>query len=262
MDGALEMLQVGCDKASDLEPDFVYWVASTEAMGVDAAERVTAKIKELGGSEKKRLQKVARAVVEKKLMPVLADIPECMKDALDGVVRSWLKQHFYEVLDELMLAEEAVSALCSALPEGLREALGTEELREGMVEMYRKKGVHSPKMILEHVDKEFEAFVRRARPSLQDVFRENKEKWVISEAPATVTKYLLSQEWLIEPLVRPEEATNVEAASKAWQLFSKYHESGLAAAVVTFNAVMEERCIEVMAALPDWMDCQLERNVE
>ena len=57
MDGALEMLQVGCDKASDLEPDFVYWVASTEAVAVDAAERVTAKIKELPGSEKKRLQK-------------------------------------------------------------------------------------------------------------------------------------------------------------------------------------------------------------
>ena len=254
MDGALEMLQVGCDKASDLEPDFVYWVASTEAVAVDAAERVTAKIKELPGSEKKRLQKVARAVVEKKLMPVLADIPECMKDALDGVVRSWLKQHLYEVLDELMLAEEAVSALCSALPEGLREALDTEELREGMVEMYRKKGVHSAKLISEHVDKQFEAFIRGARPSLQDVFRENKEKWVISEAPATVTKYFLSQEWLIEPLVRPEEARNVEAASKAWQLFSKYHESGLAAAVVTFNAAMEERCIQVMAALPPWMD--------
>ena len=92
MDGALEVLQVGCDKASDLEADFVYWVPSTEAVGVEAAQRVTAKIKELGGSEKKRLQKVARAVVEKKLMPVLADIPECMKDALDGVVRSWLKK--------------------------------------------------------------------------------------------------------------------------------------------------------------------------
>ena len=175
MDGALEVLRVGCDKEEELEADFVYWVPSSEAVREEVAERVIAKIDKLGGSEKKRLQKVARAVVEKKLTSVLIDIPACFQDALEVVVRSWLKKHLYEVLDDLIFEEEAVSAICGALPEVLGKALGAEDFREGMVDMYRKKSVLSAQMILEHVDNEFEAFVRRAPPSLQDVFRDHKE---------------------------------------------------------------------------------------
>ena len=239
MDGALEVLRVGCDKEAELEADFVYWVPSTEAVREEAAERVIAKIDKLGGSEKKRLQKVARAVVEKKLTSVLIDMPVFFQDSLLVVVRSWLQKHLYEVLDDLLFEEEAVFAICGALPEVLGKALAAEDFREGMVDMYRKKSVLSAQMILEHVDNEFEKFVCRAPPGLQDVFREHKDKWVPSEAASIVKKFLLSEEWRIEPLVRLDEATNTEAASKAWQLFSKYHGSKLADAVVSFNALME-----------------------
>ena len=109
MDGALEVLRVGCDKEDELEADFVYWVPSTEAVREEAAERVIAKIDKLGGSEKKRLQKVARAVVEKKLTSVLIDMPVFFQDSLLVVVRSWLQKHLYEVLDELFFEEEAMS---------------------------------------------------------------------------------------------------------------------------------------------------------
>ena len=93
------------------------------------------------------MQKHLRSVVEGKLRAALGAVPEFLEDNLPQAARSWCKKRLYEVLDEVLSQENALSAFRKAFPESVINSLMGDEHRRALVELCFSKGEESVPLV-------------------------------------------------------------------------------------------------------------------